>query len=420
MISKAHWPAMFVAAALLASTAAAQEQPAAGQAPAASQPAPAPRPAAPAQAELQDFPIGYVELTDDPRYNEDYAYARIQLRPLGRAFSGAELGLADGQQIGRVIGANFTLRRAAGASVEELAETVRGWVGEGVHFVVADLPADALVALADAIAGQPVLLFNATAPDDILRGAECRANVAHIYPSHLMLTDALTQYLVLKKWSDMLVLQGPLPEDQALVEALQRSAQRFGAEIVEVRPFVLTNDPRMRDQSNVALLTAGADYDVVYVADTDGEFGRYVPYQTNDPRPVVGTTGLVADAWHWAWERQGAPQVNSRFEQLAGRRMTGQDWGAWIAIKAIVQGVLRSKSTEFEPVRDFLFSDQLNLDGTKGNPMSFRSWDHQLRQPLLVGTQNAIIERPPLEGFLHQTNDLDTLGADEPESQCQF
>lgn len=394
----------------------AQDQPASGQAPSAAPATAQPKAAKP----MQDFPIGYAELADDPRYNEDYAYARIQLRPLGRAISGAELGIADGQQIGKVIGANFLLEREIGASVEELAETVRGWVGRGIHFVVADLPADALLQLADAVADQPVLLLNATAPDDRLRAADCRANVAHIYPSYLMLTDAIGQYLASKKWNEILVLQGPLPEDQALVDALQRSAKRFGADIVDVRPFLLTNDPRLRDQSNVALLTAGDDYDVVYVADTDGEFGRYVPYETNAPRPVVGTTGLVAEAWHWSWERQGAPQVNSRFEQLAGRRMTGQDWGAWIAVKAVVQGVLRSKSTEFEPIRDYLFGDRLNLDGTKGNPMSFRSWDHQLRQPLLVTTHNAVIERPPIEGFLHQTNDLDTLGADEPETACQF
>ena len=131
-----------------------------------------------------------------------------------------------------------------------------------------------------------------------------------------MLTDAIGQYLASKKWNEILVLQGPLPEDQALVDALQRSAKRFGADIVDVRPFLLTNDPRLRDQSNVALLTAGDDYDVVYVADTDGEFGRYVPYETNAPRPVVGTTGLVAEAWHWSWERQGAPQVNTGSSSL--------------------------------------------------------------------------------------------------------
>jgi ABC transporter substrate binding protein (PQQ-dependent alcohol dehydrogenase system) len=217
-----------------------------------------------------------------------------------------------------------------------------------------------------------------------------------------------------------LVLQGPLEKDASLVEAFQRSAARFGAEIVGVRPFVLTNDPRQREQSNVALVTEGSNYDIVLVVDTDGEFARYVPYQTRTPRPVVGTAGLVPKAWHWSWERHGAPQVESRFEDAAGRRMDDSDWAAWAAVKAVVQSVLRAETTEFEPVRGYLLGDRMNLDGAKGNPMSVRAWDHQVRQPILLATGNAVIARAPLAGFLHQVNELDTLGVDAPETQCDL
>ena len=84
---------------------------------------------------------------------------------------------------------------------------------------------------------------------------------------------------------------------------------------------------------------------MVFVADTDGEFARYVPYETEAPRPVLGTAGLVAAAWHWAWERQGAPQLNARFEQLPAGGWPG-DWAAGIAVKALVQAVLRCESTD--------------------------------------------------------------------------
>ena len=99
-----------------------------------------------------------------------------------------------------------------------------------------------------------------------------------------------------------------------------------------MKPFQLTNDPRFREQSNVALMTAGADYDVVFVADTDGEFGRYVPYQTNLPRPVVGTTGLVPAAWHWAWERKGGAAGQQPLRDACRlahdrRRLVGLDRG---------------------------------------------------------------------------------------------
>lgn len=159
---------------------------------------------------------------------------------------------------------------------------------------------------------------------------------------------------------------------------------------------------------------------MVYVADADGDYARYVAYETNDPRPVVGAAGLTALAWHWSWERQGAPQVNARFEAVAGRRMADVDFAAWAAVRGLTQSVLRSRSTEYQPVLDYLLGERLNLDGSKGYPMSVRPWDHQLRQPILLATANAVMQLAPIEGFLHQFNDLDTLGVDEPQSVCRF
>jgi ABC transporter substrate binding protein (PQQ-dependent alcohol dehydrogenase system) len=235
-----------------------------------------------------------------------------------------------------------------------------------------------------------------------------------------MLSDALVQYLATKGWMQILVLQGPAPEDAASVASLQHSAKKFGAKIVDVKPFVLSRDPRNRTQSNVVLMTEGR-YDVVYVADISGEFGRYVPYQTSLPRPVVGNAGLTPTAWSWSWDRDAAVQLQHRYEKLAPeRRMNGAGWAAWEAVKAVTQASVRSKSTDFDPVKAFLLSDKLTLDTVKGNPGSFRPWDHQLRAPVLLATADAVIARAPLPQFLHQTNVLDTLGIDAPETACRF
>jgi ABC transporter substrate binding protein (PQQ-dependent alcohol dehydrogenase system) len=236
-----------------------------------------------------------------------------------------------------------------------------------------------------------------------------------------MLSDALVQYLTSKRWLQILVLQGPAPEDAAMVVALQRSSKKFGAKIVETRPFLLSNDPRNRTESNVALMTTGASYDVVYVADSGGEFGRYVAYETSLPRPVVGSAGLMATAWSWSWGRDAAVQLQHRFEKASlPLRMNGADWAAWEAVKAVTQATVRSHPADFDTVRTFLLSEKLNLDTVKGNPGSFRAWDHQLRAPVLLSTADAVIDRAPLPQFLHQTNVLDTLGIDAPETACRF
>lgn len=366
--------------------------------------------------------IGYVQLEEDRRYRAENAYTGIEFRELGRPFVGARVGLQDAETIGQVTNTAFGLEYASGNSVDELAGRVTAWhENQGVHFVLTDLPSKALLELASATVDLPVLYFNVSASNDRLRGRQCLRNVAHVHPSDSMLTDALMQYLVSQKWTRLLVLKGEEPADERLVEALERSARKFGAELVAERSFSLGKNPRNRDQNNIALLTGEARHDVVFVADTSGEFGRYVPYQTQSPRPVVGTAGLTPLAWHWSWHRHGAPQLQHRFEALAPpRRMNSASWAAWASVKAVVQAAMRAKSQDFESMRAFILGSELRLDGAKGSPSSFRAWNQQLRQPLLVATPNAVIARLPLRDFLHATDTLDTLGVDEPESECQL
>jgi ABC transporter substrate binding protein (PQQ-dependent alcohol dehydrogenase system) len=233
--------------------------------------------------------------------------------------------------------------------------------------------------------------------------------------------DALTQYLVSRKWSNLLVLEGPLPADAIMTKALENSAKKFGARIVARQQFKPGTDPREREKNDPALLTSGSrDYDVVFVADSEFDFVRRVPYHTVRARPVVGSIDLEPMAWHWTWEHNGAPQVNSRFEKRSGgRHMEGLDWAAWIAVKMVVQATLRTRSTDFETQRKFILGEG-SFDGNKGLAVSVRPWDHQLRQAVLLASPYTVVASPPVEGFLHKTNDLDTLGDDAPESPCKL
>jgi len=43
-------------------------------------------------------------------------------------------------------------------------------------------------------------------------------------------------------------------------------------------------------------------------------------------------------------------------------------------------------------------------------PGNFRPWNGQLRQPILLHTERAVIAVAPVEGFLHHRNTLDSLG----------
>ncbi len=371
-------------------------------------------------AVADDFTIGYLQLEKDQRYSKKQLFARYLTGALGRPFAGAEVALKESKFHASGIGATFKLEQVKGKDTATLLTSFKEMNAKGVQFFLLDLPADVLVELATAAKGHNALLFNISAREDRLRQEQCQANVLHTVPNASMLTDALAQYLVFRKWKEVLMLAGQRPDDLELNKAFERSAKRYGLDITEQRPFVLNNDPRQRDQNNISLLTAGADYDVIFVSDTHGEFARNVPYASIKPQLVVGSEGLAATAWHWAWERHGAPQLENRFEEKANRPMRDNDWAAWIAVKAIAEAVQRTQSRDFAVLSKHLRSEAMILDGFKGNRLNFRPWDNQLRQPLLLGTHNWVVERAPLDGFLHQKNNMDTLGFDERDSKCKF
>jgi ABC transporter substrate binding protein (PQQ-dependent alcohol dehydrogenase system) len=370
-------------------------------------------------AAAERMTIGYVDRADDPRHEDRMGFGGILLEQRGRPFDGARLALADLAAVGRSLNIEIELAEARAEHADAIAGEVEKLRRErGARFVLIDAPANALVAAARG--ARDAMLFNVATDTDALRGADCQAQIMHAIPSLAMRSDALVQFIVARKWRDILVLEGPDARDADAVRALERSAKRFGARIVAKRPFVLGSDPRERDQNNLALLTGGPSYDVVFIADESREVARFLPYQTLSARPVIGSAGLTAEAWHWAWDRDGGANLSRRFRRLAQRPMLGEDWAAWIGVKSIVEAVLRVRTTDFTKVAAHLKSADFRVDGSKGQALTFRPWDNQLRQPIQLATNDAVIAQAPFAQFLHQTENLDTLGADRPETACRM
>ena len=379
----------------------------------------APMAAPPLAAE--ELRIGHLSLTYDARYVQDWGYARLIAPPPILTAQAAAMAISDLAFVTEAVGLSVTLD-ARTADRASLVDTIAAMVADGDGYIVLDLPAAEVEAVATAAAGLPVLLINATAPEDSLRTA-CHGNLIHSGPSLRMQMDSFAQYLRAMDWLSVLVLVGGDPSDAGLAAAFATSAERLRLEIVETRPFTLAANPEQREGNNIKLLTGGFDYDVVFVADTRGEFARFVPYATQLPRAVIGSVGLTALAWHWAMERDGATQVSSRFDKMTaamgvGRKMSAQDWAVWVAVKSVIAGVSKTPLADPEKVRDYLKSPRLKLDGSKGVALNYRAWDGQLRMPMLLATGDAVIAIAPLEGYMHATNALDTLGTDEAEFAC--
>ena len=368
------------------------------------------------------FNFAYVTLADDPHYVIKRRYTGLSLKQPHPAVFGGRTAVRESRVLGRSLGLQFKLVEKSVATENDVATVVKTLNREaGASIFLLDLPAAMLGVAARKLAKEPVLLFNVRNRNNDLRNENCAANLFHTLPSHRMLTDALAQYLLKKRWKKILVLRGPGESDRAYADAFVASARRLRMNIVDDRKFTLSNDPRKRSESNVALITGGFDYDVVFIADHHGEFGRYVPYKTYLPRPLVGDEGLMPAAWHWTWERHGAPQLNQRFARIEkNRHMSSEDWAAWASIKSVVTAIRKKKSTDLQVISKFLTNPATTIDTYKGSPSSFRAWNNQFRQPILMHTHNAVVARAPVDGFLHKINNLDTMGYDRRETKCQL
>jgi ABC transporter substrate binding protein (PQQ-dependent alcohol dehydrogenase system) len=263
------------------------------------------------------------------------------------------------------------------------------------------------------------MVFNTGLDDDALRASQCAAHLLHTFPSQQMRSDALAQYLAARSWRKVLLLQGPLPGDQLQADAFNRSARRYGLKITQTRPFKLSGDPRERDLANTRLLTGEREHEVVAVMDSQGEFARLLPYATQWPRPVLGASGLTASAWHPQWERNGGPQLSRRFYRQAQRPMQEHDWAAWAAVGAVAAALVDEPQADVARQLQRLRSSTVYIDGFKGPRLSFRAWDGQLRQPLFLSHIDGVAGVAPLDGVLHPTEVMDTLGVDEKESLCR-
>ena len=335
-------------------------------------------------------------------------------------FYGVQLGVEDNLTTGRFLGHDYKVKMIQVSLKEDLGEEFKKLIKSGYTYFVADLNSEELSKLSNLEESKNILLINIRSKEDSLRNEFCKINLIHVAPSYTMLSDALTQYLVKKKWKKWFLVIGPEKEDKAYADALKKSAKKFNIKIKEERVWDFASDLRRTAQKEIPIFTKGVNYDIMVVADEKGEFGEYLSYRTWDPRLIVGSQGLKPTNWHRTHEQWGATQMQNRFRRKSGRWMTPVDYSAWVAVRVIGEAVSRVQDNKLQSIKEYLFSEGFGIGAYKGVKVSFRNWNGQLRQPILLAAPRSMVSVSPQEGYLHPTSELDTLGLDEPESSCKF
>ena len=362
----------------------------------------------------QKITIGYLEqIVPHPP-----TLSNLEGRPNDEGLAGAKVGLADNATTGKFLNHSYILKTAIVEEGGDFLGAARELLLES-DYVLINAPANDVSKVVELSEAKTKLLFNVGAADQSLRNETCSSNLLHTLPSRNMLADALAQFSQKKRWTKWVVIHGVHAGDIAFLAALENAVKKFNIDLVAKKEWAFDADMRRNASQEVPLFTQDIpNYDLMVIADELGDFGRYVMYNTWIPRPVGGSEGIVPSGWSAAVEQHGAAQLQSRFKKANTRDMRSVDYAAWAAVRAVGEAVTRTNTADVATNRKYMMSENFQLAGFKGRPLTFRNWNGQMRQPIPLSHSRAVVASAPLDGFLHQRNELDTLGLDKSESTC--
>lgn len=342
-------------------------------------------------------------------------------KPEDSGYMGAKLAISDSNTTGKFLQQHFTLNYFIATKTTQFLDYLEKEYQQGRRIFILQAPSAQLVQVDHWAKNKPVLLFNVSESADELRNSQCLPSVFHTIPSNAMKSDALAQWLLYRRMNKVLLIQGSKAEDLQLAKSFKRAAKRFGLKIIDEKQWDFNTDLRRSAQQEIPLFTQTVqDYDVVYVADKSKTFAEFLPFNTYLPRPVIGSAGLEALAWHSSIEQWGATQLQNRFMQMADRKMNEIDFAGYLAVRSVAQSVHKLHSNTSNKLIEYINSADFELAAYKGRKLSFRAWSRQLRMPLALVHPHALVSQSPQPGMLHPITELDTLGFDAQESQCEL
>lgn len=342
-------------------------------------------------------------------------------KPEVEGIQGALSALNDANKTGKFLGYQLVMEQVILPRTLEMDEVKKQNIQKATAILIDADPEvfeKALTLLSELNAN--AIYFNIRNHDNGIRAKFCDSMLVHTSPSYQMKSDALGQWFRTKRVEDILVIVGPNIEDKMYSESFKTTAKLFKLDIVEQKDWQFSFDLRRSAFSEIPIFTRSRDkYEAVFVADYAQQFAYSLAYNTDILAPITGDAGLQALGWHETHEQWGARQLQNRFKESYGRAMTEYDYFAYTAVIAVSTAIQTATEKTGQTIYDSLLIEETPVAAYKGRKLTFRPETRQLRQPLLLAHEGALVTSAPLPGFLHQTNDLDTLGANLPGCENQ-
>jgi ABC-type branched-subunit amino acid transport system substrate-binding protein len=386
--------------------------------------------------------------------------ARINLRAAGEAARmGLILGEEDVSKNGELMGWStvVTIANAPGADAAERSAR-RLIARDKVTVLVGGFTLEEAQALAEVAETSGVIFLNIAAPSDVLRHA-CRANTFHVEASAAMYLDAIFGWFVRAGYRRWYLVNDDGAESEGLYErALLSLKERHWA--AEIAGHGVVRQDNTRDVAPVIADIGLAAPDVVllltdwrtqldflshyemsgFTAPVTGypdpmSQTREFYYAARQAAPVAGS-GHRAALWESTLDAYGARELNARFDARWGRPMDPPAWAAYQAVKIAFEASIASGGSNTSDLAAYIGGDRGLFDVSKGIGVTFRPWDHQMRQSLYLVKINpeasasmgleAMLARASLVGELpaiympgtEPIERLDQLGDIDPSRTC--
>jgi len=385
---------------------------------------------------------------------------RTNLRTLGEAARmGLILGEEDAARNGALLGWSpvVTIANAPGADAAARAAQ-RLIAREKASVIVGGFTGDEAEALSEVAERRGALFLNIGATSDAIR-RKCHANTFHIEASAAMYLDAIFGWFVRAGFRRWYLVHDDGPDGSALYErALLSLKDRHWAAETVGRGVLRQDDPRdfapvLDDIAEsapdaVLLLTdwktqldllaryeiSGLAMPVTGFPDPAAQTREFY-FASRQAAPIAGS-GHRAALWEATLDAYGARELNARFNGRWGRPMDAPAWSAYMAVKIAFEAAIASGANDCASLAGYIGGERGVFDVSKGIGVTFRPWDHQMRQSLYLVKINpeasssmdlsAMLARASLVGELpaiympgtDPVERLDQLGEIDPSATC--
>lgn len=364
------------------------------------------------------------------------------------AVAAAELAAEEANYVAEAFGKVVRVRAETATSSDDAATKVAKLIRQGGAKAIIGGGDDLLTGIMqEASVREGVVFLNTMSRSEALRGARCHRLTFHIEASLAMYTDAVGQWLVRgakqARWGFL------TPETEAGMEMerlAKRTVGRYGGNVV-AREVVAANTRDYRasleglvkgDPDVIIINLAGPSLLAVLAQYTElglkpqvaGASMETTEFWQAEPKKL---TGVWPALWFYGFRKYSGRELNKRLSERLGHPADSHAWASYTAVKAVWEALLRGGRSDASGLVSF-FEQEGGIDAHKGVPLTFRSWDHQLRQPLMV--LRCAIPAPgkprwdifdevgevPLRGTPGETRAavLDSLGLSAAESKCEF